>query len=96
MNVIPTEIENILLTHNCVENAAVIGINDEERGEVPMAFITVVEDSDVNIKEIIDYVNSRVDDKSKQIRGGIRVLDTLPMTPLMKINKMKLKKMVED
>ncbi|CAG2179365.1 unnamed protein product, partial [Oppiella nova] len=91
--VMPAEIENILLTHNDVVNAAVFGVKDEERGEVPMAFVTLVNGVTVEPQELIDYVDSRVN-YYKKLRGGIRVLDAFPLTSLKKINRGVLKKML--
>ena len=89
----PAEIENILLTHKDVVNAAVFGVKDEERGEVPMAFITRANGATVTPQELIDYVDSRVN-YYKKLRGGIRVLDAFPLTSLKKINRGVLKKML--
>ncbi|CAG2176863.1 unnamed protein product, partial [Oppiella nova] len=61
---------NILVTHESVVNAAVIGVDDSEDGEVPMGFVTVRGGRAVGEQELIDYVNKRVNN-IKQIRGGI-------------------------
>lgn len=40
-NVFPAEIENTLLLHPAVAEAAVVGASDPSRGEVPVAFVTL-------------------------------------------------------
>ena len=40
-NVYPREIEEVLYTHPAVYEAAVIGVPDEVKGEIPKAFITL-------------------------------------------------------
>ncbi|CAG2166914.1 unnamed protein product, partial [Oppiella nova] len=65
----PVELENILVTHESVVNAAVIGVDDSEDGEVPMGFVTVRDGCAVGEQELIDYVNERVN-RIKQMRGG--------------------------
>jgi acyl-coenzyme A synthetase/AMP-(fatty) acid ligase len=50
----PTELENILIQHPAVEDAAVVGKPDERDGEVPTAF--VVKRQDVTEEELIYYV----------------------------------------
>ncbi|CAG2109652.1 unnamed protein product [Medioppia subpectinata] len=91
--VTPAEIENVLLTHRDVINAAVFGVRDEDRGEVPMAFVTLAQGSTVSAQEIVDYVDSRVN-YYKKLRGGVRILNSMPMTSLKKINRAELKKLI--
>jgi acyl-coenzyme A synthetase/AMP-(fatty) acid ligase len=86
------ELENILVTHESVVNAAVIGVDDEEDGEVPMGFVTVRDGCAVGEQELIDYVNERVN-SLKQMKGGLVILDKFPTTSLGKINKTKLKQL---
>jgi acyl-CoA synthetase (AMP-forming)/AMP-acid ligase II len=56
--VAPAELEALLLTHPAVGDAAVIGIPDEESGEVPKAF--VVTRADVAAEALLEHVNTRV------------------------------------
>ena len=39
LQVAPAELESVLLRHPAVEDVAVIGIDDERAGEVPMAYV---------------------------------------------------------
>ena len=39
--VAPAELEALLLTHEAVADAAVVGVPDEEAGELPKAFIVL-------------------------------------------------------
>ncbi|MDD1715408.1 MAG: acyl-CoA synthetase, partial [Methanolinea sp.] len=41
----PTEVENVLLRHPAVADAAVFGIPDERRGEIPVAAVVLKEGS---------------------------------------------------
>ena len=91
----PAELEHILLQNKKIENAAVIGIKDEERDEVPMAFVTLVKGAQLSEKQIQEWVDSRVN-YYKKMRGGVKIIDTFPLTPLKKINKTELKKMVPE
>lgn len=53
-NVFPAEIERVLVQHDAVLEAAVIGTRDSVRGEVPVAFVTLVEGqttSDVELRQ---------------------------------------------
>ena len=91
-NVMPAELEGILMTHPDVQNAAVIGVRHETFSEVPFAFVTLTNGSTVSEQTLIEYVDSRVN-HYKKLRGGLKILDSFPLTPLKKINKTELKKM---
>ena len=69
-NAYPAEIENALLRHPAIAQAAVIGIPDERLGEVGMAFVVVVAE-DVTADDIIDW--SR--DADGQLQGAARGRD---------------------
>jgi acyl-CoA synthetase (AMP-forming)/AMP-acid ligase II len=56
-NAYPAEIENALLRHPAVQQAAVIGIPDHRLGEVGMAFVVVSED--VSGDDIIEWSSER-------------------------------------
>lgn len=54
-NVYPREIEEVLYTHPAIYEAAVVGVPDEVKGEVPKAFITLHPGQSVSEKEIIEF-----------------------------------------
>lgn len=54
-NVYPREVEEVLYTHLAVYEAAVIGIPDEVKGEIPKAFITLKPGQQATEKEIIEF-----------------------------------------
>lgn len=56
----PAEIEAILLQHPAVSDAGVIGIPDENAGELPMAFVVKQANVIVTEKEIVDYVAGKI------------------------------------
>lgn len=85
----PAELESILLTHDSIKEAAVIGIPDEDHGEVPKAFV-VTNDSSYNQESVLEFVNSQVAEW-KKLRGGIQVIDHLPKISLGKIDRVFLK-----
>ena len=90
----PAELENILLTHESVENAAVIGIKDEDSDEIPMAFVSLKNGFTVTEDILQEYVDSRVND-FKKLRGGVKILDKLPTTgPQNKMDKNKLRQLL--
>jgi len=55
-NVYPREIEEVLYQNPKIKEAAVIGIADPHRGEVPKAFIVLKENQSANEHEILQYL----------------------------------------
>jgi acyl-CoA synthetase (AMP-forming)/AMP-acid ligase II len=51
--VAPVELESILLTHESVSEAAVIGVPDKDHWEIPMAFVVKDADAIVNQNQIL-------------------------------------------
>ena len=77
----PAELEALLLSHPSISDAAVIGIPDEEAGELPKAF--VVAGDDVTDEEIMDFIAEQVSPQ-KRIRLVERI-DEVPKSASGKI-----------
>ncbi len=80
-NIYPREIEEFLLEQPEVDEAAVVGVPDAVRGELPVAFIVGDVDGDELARRCREQLAS-----FKVPRRFVRV-DTLPRTPLGKIQK---------
>jgi acyl-CoA synthetase (AMP-forming)/AMP-acid ligase II len=63
----PAELEALLVTHPSVADAAVIGIPDDEAGELPKAFIALKQGESVSAEDIQQFVAGQVA-SYKQIR----------------------------
>ena len=88
-NISSIEIENTLAKHPSVSIAAVVAKPDEKWGEVPCAFIEMVQDKPVTEKELIDFC--------KETLAGFKVpkkviFCELPKTSTGKIQKFELRK----
>ncbi|RWS02550.1 4-coumarate--CoA ligase 1-like protein, partial [Dinothrombium tinctorium] len=89
----PVDVEEVLLQHKDVREAAVVGIPDADEGEISHAFVVLKEG--VN-REPIDeeclknFVNERVS-ALKQIKGDVHIVNELPKTPLGKILRQELR-----
>lgn len=57
MKVYPAEVESVLMGHPAVRDACVVGLPDEECGELPLAFI--VRQNEVTAEEIIKYASGK-------------------------------------
>jgi acyl-CoA synthetase (AMP-forming)/AMP-acid ligase II len=85
--VAPAELEAVLLTHPAITDAAVIGVPDEEAGEVPKAF--VVTSASLPPDEIRAFVAERVA-PYKKLRA-VEIVDEVPKAPSGKILRRVLK-----
>jgi acyl-CoA synthetase (AMP-forming)/AMP-acid ligase II len=85
--VAPAELEQILLSHPTVADAAVIGLPDEEAGEIPKAL--VVAHGHVEPAELIAFVAARVS-PHKRIRC-LEFVAEIPKSPSGKILRRVLK-----
>ncbi len=79
--VAPAELEDVLLSHPSVADAAVIPSPDDEAGEVPKAF--VVRSGEVEAEDVIAFVSERVA-PYKKVRC-LEFVDEIPKSPSGKI-----------
>jgi long-chain acyl-CoA synthetase len=91
-NVYPQEIENVLTLHPKVLDVAVIGVPDDDLGEVVKAVVQpaegVVTGPDLE-RELIDYVRDRI--AHYKAPRTVDFTDSLPRTPTGKLVKRKLR-----
>ena len=81
LQIAPAELENVLLSHPSVADAAVVPLRDEEAGEVPRAF--VVRKAAVSAEELTAFVAARVAPYKKLRR--VEFVDAIPKSPSGKI-----------
>ncbi len=75
-NLSPGEIEEVLLGHACVSDAAVVGIPDEQWGEGVAAAVVVEEGSQVSVDELQQWVKRHL--RSSRVPQRIEFRDELP------------------
>jgi 4-coumarate--CoA ligase len=85
----PAELEALLLTHPAVADAAVVGLPDEEAGEIPAAYVVLRQGADATAEEIMEYVAREVA-HYKQIRR-LEFIDAVPKSASGKILRRELK-----
>jgi len=79
----PAELEALLLTHPGIADAAVIGIADDEAGELPKAFVALQPGVELTADEIQEFVKPHVA-TYKQIRL-VEFIDEIPKSASGKI-----------
>jgi long-chain acyl-CoA synthetase len=91
INVYPREIEEVIYHYPGVKEAAVIGVPDERRGELPMAFVSPAEGQTLVEKDLHEFIRSKLADfkTPKQIV----ILPALPKNATGKILKTELRKL---
>ena len=86
-NAYPAEIENALLRHPAVQQAAVIGIPDQRLGEVGMAFVVV--SGAASGDDIIEW--SRNEMANYKVPRVVEIVDALPLNATGKVMKETLR-----
>ncbi|EFA13119.2 Acetyl-coenzyme A synthetase-like Protein [Tribolium castaneum] len=88
----PAELENLLIQHPAVKDAAVVGLPDERAGELPLAFV-VKQDQNVTEKELIRFISENVS-VQKHLYGGVRFIENIPKNSSGKILRLKLQELL--
>jgi len=87
-NVFPREIEDLLADHESVDEAAAIGVDDEDFGQRLLAFVVTVEGKDVSEEDLKGYVKQNL--ARYKVPREIVFLDELPRNATGKVLKREL------
>ncbi|WP_181275538.1 class I adenylate-forming enzyme family protein [Brevibacterium oceani] len=79
----PREVEDVLYTHPAIQEAAVVGIPDDYRGEDVAAFVTLQPGAEATPEEIITFCRGRL--ASYKAPHQVTFIDQLPKTSSGKI-----------
>jgi long-chain acyl-CoA synthetase len=89
-NIGPDEVESVLSTHPKVEEAAVIGVKDEEWGQQVRAVVRLKKGQTASEQEIIDFCRPRLAG-FKRPTSVVLVKEELPKTTTGKTLRRKLR-----
>ncbi|MFV0512419.1 MAG: acyl-CoA synthetase [Jhaorihella sp.] len=90
-NIDPAEIEEALLGHDAVAFAGAVGQPDAHAGEVPCAFVELVEGASVTPEELMEYCKVHVHERAARPKH-VAILPELPKTAVGKVFKPDLRK----
>ncbi len=89
LNVSPTEVEKVCCTHPKVEDAAVVGIPHEYKGEEIKAFIVLKEGEAAEAYEIIEYLRKKL--ARFKVPSSVEFVDALPKNVMGKLMRRLLR-----
>jgi len=87
-NITPGEVEQALYKSPDVKEAAVIGVEDEAEGQVPVAFVVKKEGSNISEEELKEFSATQI--AEYKVPAKIYFIDSLPLTSSGKIDHKKL------
>lgn len=90
----PAELEGYLVSHEKIDDVAVLGVHKEELAtEVPLAYVVLKQGIDASPsveKEIVEWLNAKVA-SHKKLRGGVKFTEEIPKSVSGKILRRMLK-----
>ncbi len=93
-NVFPREVEDVLADHDSIDEAAVIGVADEQFGQRLKAFVVVSSGHDLDEAAVKDHVKANL--ARYKVPREVEFLDELPRNPTGKVLKRELAERAGD
>ena len=88
--VAPAELEALLLTHPSIADAAVVGVPDDEAGEIPRAFVVLRPGHTLEPADVTSFMEGHV--ATYKVIHDVVVIDAIPKSASGKI----LRRMLRD
>jgi 2-aminobenzoate-CoA ligase len=91
-NIAGPEVESVLLEHNAVLECAVVGVPDDDRGQLVKAFIVLqpgVQEGNTLIRELQDFVKERI--APYKYPRAVEFVVELPRTTTGKLQRFRLR-----
>jgi len=91
-NVAPTEVEEALLSHASVDDAAVVGLPSASGGESVVAAIVLAPDATLDVEALREHARSRL--AAYKVPRRFVVVDTLPRSLIGKVIRREVREML--
>ena len=91
-NIYPGEVETILKEHPAVFDCAVVGVPDDLRFEIPVAWVVLKDGVNGSEKELIDFCRERM--AHYKAPRQVYFIEAIPRSAIGKVNKKELLKAV--
>jgi fatty-acyl-CoA synthase len=88
-NLFPGEVEELLITHEAVEEASVIGVEDADFGKRLAAFVVIKPGASLSEEDVRDFVKGNL--ARYKVPRDIHFIDELPRNPTGKVLKRQLR-----
>jgi len=88
-NLFPADLEAVLLQHDAVADAVVIGIPSKRWGETPLALVVLEAGSELDTETLRSWANQRLG-KNQRI-SAIEITESIPRNALGKVLKQELR-----
>jgi acyl-CoA synthetase (AMP-forming)/AMP-acid ligase II len=95
VNVYPRDIEEVVVQHPAVQEAAVLGISHEKWGETPLAVVTLLEKGRATPEELKNWINEHVAAKFQRVHDVV-IKDEFPRNVAGKILKRVMREEYSD
>jgi len=93
-NVYPSDLEAVLLRHQEVAEAAVVGVPSERWGETPVAFVVLRRQDALPAKALLDWTNGQLG-KTQRL-AALELVESLPRSGIGKVLKRQLRDAYKD
>jgi acyl-CoA synthetase (AMP-forming)/AMP-acid ligase II len=88
-NIYPSDMEAVILQHDAVAEAAVVGVPSDAWGETPVAFVALKAGQIATADEIKTFTNAKVG-KTQRL-SDVRLVESLPRSHIGKVLKRELR-----
>ncbi len=78
VKILPAAVEQVLMKHPSIAEAACVGVLDDYKGQIPTAFIVLKEGQSASVEEIRDFCRRSLSDY--KVPKQIKFVDSLPRT----------------